>query len=196
MAYTDLQLLRKMIADPQKAGFDEVIADGEAQDFKLSHAPVVSASYTVYLNNSALSETTQFTIDKDDGVITILTPPDAEDKVEVKYKYSVFSDEELAEYLTLDGSVNKAALRCVQILLTDSARRMDYEAGQTSVKAGQVFGHLKELAAYLKEEIKGSSSNVMVARRYSRQYGRNQSENRYIGEEVDPTIVDLSRDDL
>lgn len=197
MAYTDLQLLRKTIADPFRNGFDEIIADGDAQDFQLTHHPVLSGSLTVYLNDSVVAGA-DYEVDLEQGLVTFDTTPSANDKIEAKYQYSVFSDEELSDFLVRDVTVVKAAIRCFEILLTDSARRFDYTAGLTDVKASQIFDHLKGLLEYYKgKQASSDGSPIKILRRAHGAYGFNQSNQEgYIGQESTQTPGDLSKDDL
>lgn len=196
MAYTDLQLLRKTIADPFRNGFDEIVADGDAQDFQLSHHPVKDSSLTVYKNDVVVNSA-DYDVDLEQGLVTFDTLPSAEDKIEAKYQYSVFSDEELTNFLALDGTVNKAAIRCFEILLTDAARRFDYTAGLTDVKASQIFDHLKGLLDYYKGKVSSSDAPVRIYRRVHGAYGFNQSNQEgFIGQESTVTPGDLSKDDL
>lgn len=182
MSYTNLQLLRKMIADPYKSGFDEVVADGESQDFQLSHHPVKTSSYQVLLDGNLQTESTDYTLDLETGLLNMVALPTAELELDVKYEYSVFSDTELTEFLELDGTVDKAAVRCIDILLADSARRFDYSAGLTDMKPSQIFEHLKDLKAMYSAK---TSVNAGVTTRGSKYYAGNTDKE-----------VDLSRADL
>jgi len=63
MAYTDLELLRKEIADDYKYAFDVQTGDGQTTVFKLSHDKIKDESYQVFVANNLQEETTDYTID-------------------------------------------------------------------------------------------------------------------------------------
>jgi len=187
MAYTNLQLLRKELADPYKSAFDQNTGDGETTIFKLSHGNVKSGSYEVSVADALQTETTHYTIDLEEGIVTFLTAPADTLEVEVEYQFSAFSDTELTEFLTLEGSVNGALLKCIDILLMDSARRFDYSVGRADLKPSQVFDNLLKLRDVIEKKIKSEASGggVILANRTSRFY-----------EGTETTESDLSRADL
>lgn len=193
---TDLQLLRKTIADAPKHGFDDDTGDGETTIYQLSHAPV--ADVQVWVNNVLKVITTHYTIDLEAGVVTFVTPPPVEHLVEIKYTFSVFGDAELLEFLTLDGSVLKTAIRCFEILLADSARRFDYASGLTDLKPSQVFDHLNKLLEYFKKkssEGDGTNASARLINRSNRYYDPLEP-NDYIGKPSNAKGGDLSRDEI
>ena len=68
----------------QKEVFD---GDGSTLNFPLTHIPVKDNSYTVKVGGVAKGETTDYSIDKDTGVITFVSVPAAgSDNVEVSYQ--------------------------------------------------------------------------------------------------------------
>ena len=168
MSYTNLELLRKQLSDPFKDGFDRQKGDGEATLYKLSHGNVKDDSYLVYVNNSLQTETTHYAIDQERGTITFVTAPGDEIEVEVTYQFSSFSDTELTNFFELDGSVDKALIRCIDILLVDSARYFDYSSGQSELKPSQIFKNLESLRKITKERLsEGQSGGVTVVTRSS-----------------------------
>lgn len=187
MSYTNLQLLRKMISDPLRRSYDRQEGDGETIIFKLTHGNIANDSFTVYIDGETKEEDTDYTIDQEEGVVTFtsVTPAAGKD-VEVKYKYAAFSDTELEEFIELDGNVQSAALRCLDILLFDSARRFDYVSGQTEFKPSQVFDHLMRLREIIEKKVNNQDyGGGIIVKRKSRYY--------------DNTAIashDLSRDDL
>lgn len=187
MAYTNLQLLRKELADPYKSAFDQNSGDGETTVFKLSHGNVKDDSYHIYVEDSEQTETTHYSIDLEEGTITFVAPPTDGDSIEVTYQFSAFSDDELNEFLTLEGSVNGALLKCIDILLMDSARRFDYAVGRADLKPSQVFDNLLRLRKVIDSKIKedDSGGGVAIVDRISRFY-----------DDTVPTETDLSRADL
>lgn len=186
MSYTELELLRKMISDPLRRSYDSQEGDGSTVIYKLTHGNISDDSYTVYVNSVEVDETTDYEIDQDEGVVTFVTPPPDGQDVEIKYQYAAFSDTELTNFLALDGSVQKSALRCLDILLWDSARRFDYISGQTEFKPSQVFDHLKDLRGIIEGKVNNEDyGGAAIVKRT----------NRYYDNTVTPS-TDLSRDDL
>ena len=185
--YSSLELLRKELADPHKTAFDENIGDGETTIFKLSHGNIKDDSYAIYVDDDLKIETTYYTIDQEEGVITFLAAPALALSIEVAYSFSAFSDTELTEFITLEGSVNRALLKCIDILLMDSAKRFDYSVGRADLKPSQVFDNLIRLREIIEKKVKGEASGggAILMDRTSRFY-----------EDTETTTSDLSRADL
>ena len=187
MAYTNLEQLRKELADPYKTGYDQNTGDAETTIFKLSHGNIKDDSFAVSVVDALQTITTDFAIDQEEGLITFVSAPADEASIEVEYQFSVFSDTELANFIVSEGSVNGALLKCIDILLMDSARRFDYSVGRADLKPSQVFDNLlalrKVIDAKIKEEASGGG--VILAERTSAYY-----------EDTTPTSTDLSRADL
>lgn len=185
-----------MIADPFKDGFDEITGDNETIDYQLTHRPVKEGSVEVSVNNDVQELDNDYTIELEEGILHFDATPANEVLIEVKYKYSTFSDEELTEFLALDGTVKKATIRCIEILLADAARMFDYTAGLTDIKASQVFNNLSKLLDRLKAEVASGNSTVTIMDRSSHHYGHEAGEGDFIGAESRQTVGDLSKDDL
>lgn len=157
MAYTNLELLRKEIADPYRSAFDTNLGDGETIEFKLAHGNVKEESLVVCVGGTVQ---THYSVDLEEGMITFVTAPVDAVSVTADYKFSVFSDEELTEFLALErGNVDGAIIRCIDILLMDSARRFDYSAGRLDIKPSQVFNNLVQLRKIVTERISYKEDN-------------------------------------
>jgi len=186
MAYTNLQLIRKLIADPYRYAFDTQEGDGETVKFQLSHKPVKDSSYTVYVNNVEQSDASDYTIDLEKGIVTFSTAPASASEVEIEYDYSVFSDDEITEFLTQNSdNVNATVKMMIEILLADASRRFDYSTGQTEMKPDQVFQHLKDLLQVYTDKAKSSPGGVQLVDRINQYYKDTTDEE-----------ADLSREDL
>lgn len=190
MTYTNLELLRKQIADPLKYATDKQLGDAQTVKFKLSHERIQDSTYEVFVDGVKKTVDVDFTVDLERGIFTFLSAPANDKEVEINYYFSAFSDEELNEFLTLENNhVNRACLRCIDILLMDSARRFDYSAGQTEIKASQVFSNLEKLRKMFQDNISssgsGSTGGVKIVDRLDSHY-----------QEVEDRDIDLSRYDL
>jgi len=184
MAYTNLQLLRKELGDELRYAFDNQTGDAETKIFRLSHGRVQNQK--VYVNSEVKELTTDYTIDSERGIITFLVAPGDKIVINATYDFSVFSDTELSEFLTLESDiVAGAALRCINILLTNSSRRFDYSSGQTEMKPSQIFQNLKELRGVFKERLSDSSGGALMVDRLNPHY-----------EEEVVASADLSREDF
>lgn len=186
--YTNLQLLRKELADPYKSAFDQNSGDGETTVFKLSHRNIKDSSYSVYVNNDLQTETTEYSIDREEGLVTFVSPPADTVEIEISYMFSAFSDEELTEFLVLDNNnISKVIVRCVDILLMDAARRFDYSIGRADLKPSQVFDNLMKLRSIISNKAsKGNTgSDISLVERTSRFY-----------EDTEELSTDLTRADL
>ena len=187
MAYTDLQQLRKELADPYKSAFDENIGDAETTIYKLSHGSVKDDSFKVYVADDLKTLTTDYTIDQEEGVITFVTAPADGASIEVTYNFSAFSDTELNNFLVSEGSVNGALLLCIDILLMDASKRFDYAIGKADLKPSQVFNNLKDLRGIIATKVSNEAAGggVSIVNRSSRHY-----------KDTVETETDLSRADL
>jgi hypothetical protein len=187
--YSSLELLRKEIADPYRSAFDTNVGDGETTEFKLAHGNVKSGTLVVYVGNTLQEENTDYTVDYEEGMITFSSAPADLVSVTADYKFSVFSDTELTEFLALENqSIDGAVLRCIDILLMDSARRFDYSAGKLDLKPSQVFENLRKLREIVISKIESSATGgggVILADRTSSYY-----------DSSDADTMDLSRADL
>jgi len=170
MAYTNLQLLRKLLADPFKYAFDQQTGDGVTTVFKLSHERMQDDTFQVFVDNSPVQET-EFTTDLERGMITFDTAPADKKEVEIKYYFAAFSDEELTEFLALaNDRVYGAMITCIDILLADASRQFDYSSGQTEMKSSQVFKNLKDLRAMAEKNLSKTAGGMKVVNRTDTHY--------------------------
>jgi hypothetical protein len=189
MTYTNLQLIRKLIADPYRYAFDTQEGDGETLKFQLSHKPVKDGSYTVYVNDTEqddTGDTPDYEIDLEKGIVTFTAAPASEASIEMEYDYSVFSDDEITEFLAQNNdNVNATIKMMIEILIADTSRRFDYENGQTKMKPDQVFQHLKDLLKIYSDKADSSPKGAQYVERINQFY-----------EDTTEETADLTRDDL
>lgn len=155
MPYTNLQILRKELADEHRTATDYEEGDANTKVFQLAHKHIKTDSYSVYVNSSVKQDGVDYNIDKDGGVITFENAPPLNHDILIDYQYSAFTDEELTEWLNMLGSVGRAKVKCLEILLMDAARRFDYQTGQSKMSPSQVFKQIKEML----EMATGQSNN-------------------------------------
>lgn len=183
--YTDLQILRKRLADNYKYGYDEQVGDGEATVYKLTHGNVRTDSLEVFVADEEQAVDVDYTLDVELGLVEFVSAPDESDEIKFVYYYAAFSDEELTEFLSSEGSVDRALLLCIEILMADSAKQFDYSSGQANLKPNQVFYKLDRLRSQVLKTLSRKGGDVTVSERTNRHYTVRT-----------PTTYDLSRSDL
>jgi hypothetical protein len=161
MTMTNLELIRKKLADDYKFNADTNDGDGTTSIFKLSHGNIKEDTYEVYVNGSLV--TTGFDFDLERGIIEFNTPPSDGHAIYVKYDFSAFSDTEINNFLEEnDNNVNKTIVDLVEMLLSDASRRFDYSTGQSDMKPNQIFKNLKEMREIYAGKIPSETRNNTV----------------------------------
>jgi hypothetical protein len=165
---TNLQLVRKQLADDYKFAFDENDGDGATEIFRLTHGNIQAATYEVQVDGAVQTDATDYTLDLERGILEFATAPTTGDIIQIKYYFSAFSDTEITEFLSLNSTVNKTVLALIEILIADTARRFDYTSGQTEMKPSQVFDNLLRLRDVYKEKVDKDNHGYlsMVTRRH------------------------------
>ena len=88
-----IKTLRREVGDNPKS--TQVIREGNAvvNLFNLGKFPVVEGSYSIFKGTSALTETTHYTLDKDNGDLRILTTPGNGVAIKSQHKYAFWRDQ-------------------------------------------------------------------------------------------------------
>jgi len=90
--------IRSELKDFNKLGRDRWDGDASTTIFELSHRPIKDASYTVKVGGVAKTEVTDYTLDKDTGILEFTSAPAAgTDNVEITYRYFVLRDSDYIE---------------------------------------------------------------------------------------------------
>jgi hypothetical protein len=154
MALSDLQWLRLKIADrPRLLLHDPLgVGDGANTLFKLRVAPIVADSETVTVNGVEQTQDTDYTIDNSLGLITFTAAPAADAEVVATFQFVAFTDTELTDLLTAEGSRQRAAMEAVRWLLADQDRFLKYTFGQETVDRSGA----RDALQFLLEELKSS----------------------------------------
>jgi hypothetical protein len=183
ISMTNLELIRKKLADDYKFASDANTGDAKTTIFQLAHGNIQDETMEVYLDGEITSD---YTIDRERGLLKFTPAPGEDVEVLVQYYFSAFSDEEITSFLSDNqNDIYSTLIDLVEILLADSSRRFDYSTGQTDVKPSQVFQNLKEMREIYK-------SKIPAERRSSLKRGQLRSS--YYQREVKPRR-DLSRYD-
>lgn len=104
---SDISIVRNLIPDRYEFDQATITPNGTDTLFNLPNYPVLDASQSVYVGGVLKTETSDYTIDNDTGVIVFTSAPT--DAVVVTYKYSILSDEAIQDYLDLEGGDHKLA---------------------------------------------------------------------------------------
>ena len=100
---TFINRLRTELKDFGKIYKETFDGDGSTLNFPLTHIPIKDDSYTVKVEGVTKTETTDYTIDKDTGVITFVSAPaSGSDNIEVSYQSVQIRDEDYLEIIN-DG---------------------------------------------------------------------------------------------
>lgn len=159
MALTNLQRLRLMVSDREKAILTEEVGEGDATtvDFQTMVSPVVSLSDTVWVNGVPQVRDTDYTIALDLGVLTFTSAPASTASVTCSYRWVTFTDDELTDALTRHGSVRMSAIEVVGWLLANRDLFLKYTFGQETVDRSAT---LKALQALL-EQLRSGAGGIV-----------------------------------
>jgi len=96
---TFIAKLRLELKDTDKIARDKWDGDGSTTLFMTNYKPIKDASYTVKIGGVEKTENTDYTIDKDLGLLTFTSAPaSGSDNVEMTYRYQKLRD---ADYLEI-----------------------------------------------------------------------------------------------
>jgi len=81
------------INDLKTLAQDVFNGDGTLKAFQLANRPILENSYTVKISDVVQTETTHYTLNKDTGILTFVTAPDAgNDNVTIDYEHVKMRD--------------------------------------------------------------------------------------------------------
>lgn len=153
MALTNAQKVRLRIQDIPAQARDTYYGDGTATTFALPHRNLTSASANVPIGATAWSATgATFNAS---GSVAFSGVISAASAFQTVYTYSVFSDDEITEFLSDGGTIIGASLEALGALLFDGVKRAKWAAPDGSeFDDTQAMVHLRELYGILKTEQK------------------------------------------
>ena len=98
--YSFIAKLRAELKDRDHIARDKWDGDSSNTLFQTNHAPIKDMSYTLKVGGVTKTETTDYTIDKDIGLITFNSAPIAgSDNIELTYKYLILRDADYQEII-------------------------------------------------------------------------------------------------
>ena len=107
MLYSEfITTLRKELKDFGKIHQETFDGDASTLNFVLKEVPIKDSSYVVKISGVTKTETTDYTIDKDTGVLTfVVAPASASDNVSVSYQSVKIRDDDYIQLIN-DGIDN------------------------------------------------------------------------------------------
>lgn len=176
---TTRERLRMMIGDTDKLRVNEPfgVGDGNTVYFKLKLFPVRANSQVFILEPesdgdiSALTETTDYTLDDDTGQVDF-TPSSAPNKgakiVAQKYEYNAFSDTELDDVLSQYGNVlNLCAAHLCRALAVQASRWFAYWSGDEKIDRSKCADNFLKMAKTfedLAERVSSGDADIGIFR--------------------------------
>ena len=85
--------LRREAGDLGKSTKATRASDGTSTLFNLGNFPILEGSYAIYVNDVLKTETTDYTLDKDNGDLVLSTAPTSWQEVRAEYKYVNWRDQ-------------------------------------------------------------------------------------------------------
>lgn len=183
MTIDPLILTRKRIGDDRKSEVEVFEVNDTVTYITLSYTnatvySLVDASRGVV----PLEEDTDYTVNTESGVVSLLYAPD-ETKLTIEYYYYAFTDEELNMLIDAYGT-NGACAEAIRWIIADASRLHDYSRGATSESLSQIIKNLQEMLKDYGALVESDTSNMKVLKR---------TNDYYRGTKTYQT--DLSRDD-
>lgn len=121
MAFTTVERVRQKISDKLTIERENAVGDGVSKFFKLGNAPIATEpEISVWINDNS---TSAFTLNADDGVVEFTAAPSENDEIVFQYYWSIFSDEEIQDFLDqYNQNVNISAAHLLMALASDAAK--------------------------------------------------------------------------
>lgn len=151
MTLTTAQRLRLKISDAPHYADETRYGDGTAQVFVLPYVNITAASAYVPIGGTAWSATgCAF---NPSGTVSFSGVISANSAWRYSLRYSVFSDDEIDDFLTIGGTVLGGALEALGSMMFDATRAAAWEAADgSSFDNRSAQQHLRELYDKLQQE--------------------------------------------
>lgn len=178
MPLTNSQQLRLRINDKLRYGQEVRAGDGLAAAFQLAQGAPFSTvtGASAYVTAGGAWSATGASFDTGLGLVSFSAALGANAPFRVDYQWSVFSEDEIAQFLSDGGSVAGGALAAIKALMFDSLRRARWSAPDgTSYDDTAALGQLKAMYDQLHEELReepagGIESWTQQQQNYSSDY--------------------------
>lgn len=103
--------------------YDRAIATGDATtvDFQTGSYPLIDGTVKVYLDGTLKTETSDYTLDLDVGLVTFNTAPSAAAAIVVTFRHAILSDTQLQTLIDMEASVKLAAAQALDVIASNEA---------------------------------------------------------------------------
>lgn len=159
MTLTSIEAVRLKAADQPKIHREAWTADGTSSSIQLEFHPILLLPVPrVWAESVLQTETTHYTIDYDNGILTLTSTPVADTEYVIEYTATVFSDEEIEYFLTeASNSVTKAAALTLYAWAADAAKL----AKKESLSGGGGMGSVSLTTDQRARELRASADAYM-----------------------------------
>lgn len=155
MALTDIEAIRLKSSDQPVLHREAATGDGETVGFRMEASPVLtSPGLRVWLNDVLLTETTDYTIDAVNGIITFVSIPASNDDLVFEYTSVVFTDDEVQRFL--DDASGSTTLGTALMLMA-WATRASVAARKESLTQGGPLGAVTIDSSVRSKELRASA---------------------------------------
>lgn len=159
--------VRLKTGDKSQLEREESVGDGSITNYKLGHEPIISpSSLQVWVNGTAQTLTTDYTVNESFGVVTFVSAPAANSTIVFQYYWAVFSDDEVDYFLTEGG--DNVTLACVKLLLALAADAAKIAMRET-MSGGGGMGSVTRDTSLTAQELR-ETANVLY-KQYSDESG-------------------------
>lgn len=119
---TPTEAVRLKTGDKSALTRESARGDGTQQHFKLQH-DTLTAAPIVWVDGALQSETSDYTVNSSDGVISFLVAPAIGLEIIIQYYWAVFSDDEVEYFLSESAeNVTLASSKLLMALAADAAK--------------------------------------------------------------------------
>lgn len=103
--------------------YDRAIAtgDGATLEFQTSAFPLLTDTVRVYLDGVLQTETSDYELDLEVGLVTFLVAPDAAAAIVMTYRHALLSDQNLADLSDLYTNVRRASAAALDTMASSEA---------------------------------------------------------------------------
>ncbi len=153
---SEIKQIRRNIGDTPKLYTEHItVTSSTTYIYKLQHKNL-SNYIQVEINGNLLNPTTDYTVDKPNGVLTISNSVvlAVNDLLTVLYDYTSLQDTEIEEAFNLSGgTIDSASLMCIDWILADAVKLYDYTIESEDMKLSQVVKHLQDLREIYRKKV-------------------------------------------
>ena len=159
MALTDIERIRIKIADKSTIVRELAEGDGAAKFFKLNNQNVgTSPAIQVWINNILQTDPANYSTDVVNGIVSFVTAPAVNDDIIFQYYWTLFTDNEVQDFLDENGgSVNIASAKLLYALAANAALL----AKRSTLSGGSGLGSITEDTSVAARELRAAAKGLI-----------------------------------